>query len=413
MKTIFRKTEKSDTESLKKLWLSCFDENQTAVDLIFGSDLFNGCCAVVDDRIVSALYLVKGTLNGEKSHYLCGASTDKSFRGNGIMSRLIDFALDDAKNNGDVYSLLFPANDGLYGFYTKLGYAPSCTVKSREISRQTLENFAEKGLNIGCSKENSFIYNENFFEFAKSYYEIYGSKVINKNDCFAVFDENENTADVFYSAYKNINELSAFLLENTKSERFVFTGKSDNALFENCRFYVFLAEGFEETEALAPVDVMRRAKLDVKTVGVTGECVTSSHGVPVKADITIDNIDLDDVQGVVLPGGMPGTLNLEANEKVLEAVKYSCENGKIVAAICAAPSILGHLGILDGKKATCFPGFEKELKGADYTGTHTVTDGNIITAKGAGCAIEFGHAIVSLAVSKDAADKVIGDMQCL
>ena len=88
-------------------------------------------------------------------------------------------------------------------------------------------------------------------------------------------------------------------------------------------FYVFLAEGFEETEALAPVDVMRRAKLDVKTVGVTGECVTSSHGVPVKADITIDNIDLDDVQGVVLPGGMPGTLNLEANKKVIEAVKYS------------------------------------------------------------------------------------------
>ena len=93
-------------------------------------------------------------------------------------------------------------------------------------------------------------------------------------------------------------------------------------------FYVFLAEGFEETEALAPVDVMRRAKLDVKTVGVTGECVTSSHGVPVKADITIDSIDLDDVQGVVLPGGMPGTLNLEANEKVLEAVKYSCRTAK-------------------------------------------------------------------------------------
>lgn len=235
MKTIFRKTEKSDTESLKKLWLSCFDEDVTAVNLIFDSDLFDGCCAVVDDRIVSALYLVKGTLNGEKSHYLCGASTDESFRGKGIMSRLIDFALDDAKNDGDIYSLLFPANDGLYGFYAKLGYAPSCTVKSREISRQTLESFAEKGLNIGCSKENSFIYGENFFEFAKSYYEIYGSKVICKNDCFAVFDENENTADVFYSAYKNINELSALLLENTKSERFVFTGKSDNALFENCR----------------------------------------------------------------------------------------------------------------------------------------------------------------------------------
>ena len=89
MKTIFRKTEKSDTESLKKLWLSCFDEDVTAVNLIFDSDLFDGCCAVVDDRIVSALYLVKGTLNGEKSHSLFGASTNKSFRGNGIMSRAL------------------------------------------------------------------------------------------------------------------------------------------------------------------------------------------------------------------------------------------------------------------------------------------------------------------------------------
>ena len=93
MKTIFRKTEKSDTESLKKLWLSCFDEDVTAINLIFDSGLFDGCCAVVDDRIVSALYLVKGTLNGEKSHYLCGASTDESFRGNGIMSRLINLHL--------------------------------------------------------------------------------------------------------------------------------------------------------------------------------------------------------------------------------------------------------------------------------------------------------------------------------
>ena len=169
-------------------------------------------------------------------------------------------------------------------------------------------------------------------------------------------------------------------------------------------FYVFLAEGFEETEALAPVDVMRRAKLDVKTVGVTGECVTSSHGVPVKADITIDNIDLDDVQGVVLPGGMPGTLNLEANEKVLEAVKYSCENGKIVAAICAAPSILGHLGILDGKKATCFPGFEGELRGAQFVPERVVCDGNIVTSRGMGTAIDLGLCLVGRLVS----DKISG-----
>ena len=177
-------------------------------------------------------------------------------------------------------------------------------------------------------------------------------------------------------------------------------------------FYVFLAEGFEETEALAPVDVMRRAKLDVKTVGVTGECVTSSHGVPVKADITIDNIDLNDVQGVVLPGGMPGTLNLEASEKVLEAVKYSCENGKIVAAICAAPSILGHLGILDGKKATCFPGFEKELTGAQIGSTGVVTDGKIITARGAGVAVDFGLALVGALAGAETQAQIRASILC-
>lgn len=178
-------------------------------------------------------------------------------------------------------------------------------------------------------------------------------------------------------------------------------------------YYIFLAEGFEVTEALAPLDMMRRAKLDVKTVGVTGGTVTSSHGVAVKADISLNEVSYNDMQGVVLPGGMPGTLNLEASERVLDCVKYCCGSGKLVAAICAAPSILGHLGILDGKRATCFPGFEKDLYGANATGAHVETDGSVITAKGAGCAIEFGHAIVELAVSKEAADKVISDMQCL
>ena len=157
-------------------------------------------------------------------------------------------------------------------------------------------------------------------------------------------------------------------------------------------FYLFLAEGFEETEALACLDVMRRAKLRVQTAGVTGEFV---------------------IEGVILPGGMPGTVNLENDERVINCVKRCYDEGKIVAAICAAPSILGHLGFLDGKKATCFPGFEKELKGAEYTAAHTETDGNVITAKGAGCAVEFGHAIVTKALSKDDADKVIEDMQCL
>lgn len=178
-------------------------------------------------------------------------------------------------------------------------------------------------------------------------------------------------------------------------------------------YYVFLADGFEEVEAMAPVDVMRRAKLDVKTVGVTGCEVTGSHNITVRADIALDDVQLEKLEGVILPGGMPGTLNLEKSQGVIDAVRYAYENGKIIAAICAAPSIFGHLGYLDGRKATCFPSFEKELKGADYTAAHTETDGNVITAKGAGCAVEFGHAIVSKAVSKAVADKVIGDMQCL
>ena len=178
-------------------------------------------------------------------------------------------------------------------------------------------------------------------------------------------------------------------------------------------FYMFLADGFEETEALATLDVMRRAGLDVNTVGVTGDNVTGSHNVTVKADISIDNVSYNDIEGAVLPGGMPGTLNLENSQAVIECVKYCYENDKIVSAICAAPSILGHLGMLEGRKATCFPGFEDELKGAEHTAKHTETDGKVITAKGAGCAIEFGHAIVSTALSKEVADKVIGEMQCL
>ena len=178
-------------------------------------------------------------------------------------------------------------------------------------------------------------------------------------------------------------------------------------------FYLFLAEGFEETEALACLDVMRRAKLRVQTAGVTGEFVISSHGVCVKSDVSADDIDYGEIEGVILPGGMPGTVNLENDERVINCVKRCYDEGKIVAAICAAPSILGHLGFLDGKKATCFPGFEKELRGASHTGAHAETDGNVVTGKGAGCAIEFGHAIVSLARGKAVADKVIEDMQCL
>ncbi len=177
-------------------------------------------------------------------------------------------------------------------------------------------------------------------------------------------------------------------------------------------YYLFLANGFEITEAMAPLDVMRRAGLEVKTVGITGEMIQSSNGVSIKPDIDISDITYDNIDGAILPGGMPGTLNLKASNAVVECVKKCYNDGKLVASICAAPSIFGEMGLLRDRRATCFPGFEKALDGAVHTGAHVETDGNVITSKGAGCALEFGYAIVSYAVSKEAADKVLSDMQC-
>lgn len=177
-------------------------------------------------------------------------------------------------------------------------------------------------------------------------------------------------------------------------------------------YYLFLANGFEITEAMAPLDIMRRAGLSVKTVGVSGGLIQSSHGINVKSDITLAELSYDDLEGAILPGGMPGTTNLKANRAVTDCVRRCFDSGKLIAAICAAPSVFGAMGLLNGKKATCFPGFEKELTGAQYTGAHVENDGHIITAKGAGCALEFGHAIVSYALSKESADKILSDMQC-
>ena len=177
-------------------------------------------------------------------------------------------------------------------------------------------------------------------------------------------------------------------------------------------YYVFLANGFEITEAMAPLDIMRRAGLSVKTVGVSGDLIQSSHGINVKPDMTMPELTFEGIEGAILPGGMPGTTNLKANRSVTDCIRHCYDTGKLVAAICAAPSVFGTMGLLNGKKATCFPGFEKELIGAHCTGAHVETDGNVITAKGAGCALEFGHAIVSYALSKDSADKILSDMQC-
>lgn len=153
--------------------------------------------------------------------------------------------------------------------------------------------------------------------------------------------------------------------------------------------YVFLAKGFEELEALAPVDVLRRACVEVKTVGVTGKQVRGSHNIAVSCDITSAEATFDNLDGIILPGGLPGTTNLEADETVQRFIDYAWDNGKIIGAICAAPMILGHKGFLQGKNAVCYTGFEKELTGARVLDRPAVRDGNVVTGWGAGGAMDF------------------------
>ena len=175
--------------------------------------------------------------------------------------------------------------------------------------------------------------------------------------------------------------------------------------------YVFLAEGFEEIEALTQVDLLRRAGIEVKTVSVTSEKeVCGSHGIKTVADCLISETDCCDANMIILPGGMPGVTNLYGCEKLLGILKSHFNVGGKISAICAAPLILGRLGILDGKMATCYPGFENELSGANYFDCPVVVDGNIITAKSAGAAIDFAAEIISSLLTDEAADKVLSDI---
>lgn len=176
--------------------------------------------------------------------------------------------------------------------------------------------------------------------------------------------------------------------------------------------YLFLADGFEIIEALAPVDMLRRGKIDVTTVGVTGKTVKSSCGVEVNADIEITEYDGKDMEAVILPGGLPGTINLEDNSTVQSAIDFAVENDKLVCAICAAPSILGHKGLLKGKEAIAFPGFEKELTDAIISEKYVAVDGNFITGKGAGVATEFGLEIVKQLRGEELSNNIRNTIQC-
>ena len=171
--------------------------------------------------------------------------------------------------------------------------------------------------------------------------------------------------------------------------------------------YMFIAEGFEEIEALLPLDLMRRAKLDVTTVGVGAQEITGAHGITVKTDITEVSFDANTSYDMVfLPGGMPGTLNLAKSETVIKAIETAKKHDKYIAAICAAPSILGDMGLLASKQAVCYPGFEDRLTSAIIPNAKVVLDGKILTAKGLGAAMEMGLKIVEIFRGKAVADEL-------
>ena len=179
--------------------------------------------------------------------------------------------------------------------------------------------------------------------------------------------------------------------------------------------YVFLADGFEEIEALACVDILRRADISVSTVSVNGtKTVTGAHNISVQADITTEAVDKSALECAVYPGGMPGaeTLSSGTDTTPNDVAKYCVENNILVGAICAAPLVLGRLSLLENKKATCYPGFENELTGALCTGERVTVCDNIVTGRGPGCSIDFALTLVSKLKSEALSLDIRKAMQC-
>ena len=171
--------------------------------------------------------------------------------------------------------------------------------------------------------------------------------------------------------------------------------------------YVLLGTGFEEVEAIAPVDLLRRAGIDVLTVGINGKTVFGGHNIGIEADITLEEMDLTNLEMIVLPGGLGGVASCRASEGAMNALKFAWENGKFVAAICAGPTVLADLHITDGKEVTCYPGCEKDMGNAKYIpNAASVRDGNLITGTSAGCAIPFALKLIEALKGAEEAKKV-------
>jgi 4-methyl-5(b-hydroxyethyl)-thiazole monophosphate biosynthesis len=169
---------------------------------------------------------------------------------------------------------------------------------------------------------------------------------------------------------------------------------------------MFLGTGFEETEAIAPLDLLRRAGVEVKTVGLNGPVITGSHGIGVAADMQIEDLDISDAEMIILPGGLGGVASIRACDKAMDAVRAVSEQGNFVAAICAGPTVLADLGITEGKQATCYPGCESGMGNARMVDVAAVRDGKLITGTSAGCAIPFGLALVEALRGTEEADRI-------
>ena len=170
--------------------------------------------------------------------------------------------------------------------------------------------------------------------------------------------------------------------------------------------YMLLGTGFEETEAIAPLDLLRRANVEVQTVGLNGKIIYGSHGIGVEADIEIGQMDLTNLEMIILPGGLGGVASIRGCQAAMDAVRFAYENDKYTAAICAGPTVLADLGIPNGKNATCYPGCEGQMGSANMVETAAVTDGKLITGTSAGCAVSFGLALVAALKGQEEADRI-------
>lgn len=178
------------------------------------------------------------------------------------------------------------------------------------------------------------------------------------------------------------------------------------------RAVVILTSGFEEIEAMSIVDILRRSNIHTVVAGTDKEPIEGAHGVKIIADKHIDDIDLDNYDALILPGGAPGYINLKKNRKVIELLKLANSKGKLIGAICASPTVLAHAGILRGKRATVYPGMEEEIKkaGAEYSDDLVVVDGNIVTSRGPSTALLFGWKLAEILAGKDRADEIAKTM---